>query len=128
MKMSKLKRILSALVAALALITVAGAPVIAAPAATSTSKVVVVSDVTNIASRSDGMATLAAGKPGYTLLRDNFYTFQTCESYRTQYVVRYAYHRSSYCTTAKQSNGRHWLWVKYDYSCVDRLVRAREEV
>ena len=122
MKISNRKKALLALASAAALVMAIGAPGTLSASSSQGGGVVIVSDVTNIESRSEGVITLAAGKPGYTLLRDNFRSKETCESYRTQYVVRFAYHRESYCSE-RESNDRHWLWVRYDYSCVDRVVR-----
>ncbi|MDQ1218034.1 hypothetical protein [Microbacterium arborescens] len=96
--------------------------------ATEASAAIVVSDVTNVTSRAAGGTPQAAAASNYVVLRDNFYTYQSCESYRTSYVIYYAYHRDSYCTTSKRSNGRHWLYVWYDYSCVDRVAPTREEL
>ena len=62
----------------------------------------------------------------YVVLRDNFKTYATCESYRKNYVVNYPYHLASYCTRAKQSNGRHWLYVAYD-ECPDIAPKTRPE-
>lgn len=91
--------------------------------------VVVVSDFTNVSSRAgDAAPQIAAAASPYVVLRDNFTSFAKCESYRRNYVIHYAYHRDSYCTTGKKSNGRHWLYVWYDYSCVDRVGPRRDEV
>lgn len=49
----------------------------------------------------------------WTVLRDNFISYESCESYRTLYAVNYPYVEGSYCTDDAQGNGRHWLWVFY---------------
>ena len=90
---------------------------IPAPAATD---IVVNSNQTNVVSRMTQEARVAPrAASGYVVLRDNFKSLSTCESYRKNYVRTYPYVLTSYCTVGKQSNGRHWLYVRYD-SCPDR--------
>ena len=83
----------------------------------------VVSVQTNLAGAA--AAPSAALALEYHVIRDNFYTWETCESYRKQYAVNFPYHLASYCTRQKQSNGRHWLYVAYE-TCPD-LVAAKKE-
>lgn len=47
------------------------------------------------------------------VLRDDFKSYATCESYRVNYAVNYPYHVDSYCTESAASNGRHWLYIYY---------------
>ena len=86
------------------------------------SAVTVASDRTNIAAIVGGTlqvpSTVAVS---YSVLRDNFNSYETCESYRKNYVIGYPYHLASYCTRTKQANGRHWLYVMYD-TCPDVAV------
>jgi len=100
---------------------------VAVPASASET-VVVSSDQTNIAAlvpASASDATAAATAAGnYVVLRDILYTWSTCESYRKNYVTTYPYVIDSYCTTNKQSNGRHWLYVWYD-NCPDIVATGR---
>lgn len=100
---------------------------VAVPASASET-VVVSSDQTNIAAlvpaSTNAATTTATAAGNYVVLRDNFYTFSTCESYRKWYANNYPYVIDSYCTTNKQSNGRHWLYVWYD-NCPDIVATNR---
>lgn len=65
------------------------------------------------ASTTSATASVDSALGAWTVLRDNFHSFASCESYRTQYAVNYPYVEGSYCIDTAQGNGRYWLWVFY---------------